>query len=331
MKSITKSKVMPEEIKRIFARHFPNAAISKITKLTDGMFNSAYLIDGTEALQTNVVLKVGPRPDTEILTYEKDIIQVKLTAYNRLATKLIPTPQVLVSDSSHDIIDCDYFIMSFLPGNTWKNQQKKIPTQAIPELKRELGRYFASMHSVQGEWFGYIKDDKRYQFDSWSAAFCAMITDILTDGRKHKKKLPYNEIESALERHRNLLDEITSPFLVSFDVWAGNVFVDKNPLWHISGIVDFERAFYGDPMADFVAAVMLFNDVENEIDLQKGYSEMSERPFIITENDRIRMRLYRLYLYTIMHVETYRYNKIYALGIEQYAMGTIKKLLSDLR
>lgn len=221
--------------------------------------------------------------------------------------------------------------MSQLQGDTWKNLHKKIPKDALPSLMHQLGRCFAVVHTVQGGWFGYIKENTRFQYKSWADAFQGMIADILADGKNHGKNLPYETIEAVVIKHRALLLEIEKPSLVDFDMWAGNVFINEQNDWHITGILDFERAFYGDPMADFVAAMMLFDDVEQEKQLQAGYSEVSGRPFVITPNDHVRMKLYSLYLCIIMIVETYRFNKLYAIGVEQYISGKMKKLLAELQ
>lgn len=331
MKSVTKSKISTEEIEQIIHKNFPGENVVRIEELTEGMFNTAYLVEGTGNLQQGVVIKIGPEPSTKILTYEQDILRTEVTVYNKLADKPIHTPDVLATDYSREIIPCDYFIMSRLEGQSWKKQQKKIPKDNMPSLMNELGKSFANIHTVQGEWFGYIKDNERFRFSNWADAFCAMVADILSDGMDNGKKLPYKEVETIVNKHKSLLLEIEKPLLVDFDLWAGNVFINNRNRYHITGIVDFERAFYGDPMADFVAAVMLFDDVTQEKDLQAGYSEISGKPFVVSKNDLIRMKLYSLYLSLIMFVETYRYDKLYAMGVEKYVFGKISKLIKELQ
>ncbi|MGW2815569.1 phosphotransferase family protein [Streptomyces sp. NPDC001415] len=52
------------------------------------------------------------------------------------------------------------------------------------------------------------------------------------------------------------LDEVTEPRLVHFDLWPGNIFAhpgdDTRPV-RITGLIDHERAFWGDPAAELVS------------------------------------------------------------------------------
>ena len=113
-------------------------------------------------------------------------------------------------------------------------------------------------------------------------------------------------------------------------MWAGNVFIDETSHSHITGIIDFERSFFGDPVADLTSAMMLFENVEQEFDFQKGYSEISGTPFLITDDDRIRMNLYRLYMSVILFVESYRYDEQYAAMVKNHVIKGIHQLLEQL-
>ena len=136
---------------------------------------------------------------------------------------------------------------------------------------------------------------------------------------------------SAVASCENCLNKIKTSHLVDFDMWAGNIFIDEATCSHITGIIDFERSFFGDPAADFTSAMMLFDNVEDEPDFRKGYSEISNIPFKITDNDRIRMNLYRLYMATILFVESYRYDEDYAEMIKGHLNKNIAHLLEELK
>ena len=107
-------------------------------------------------------------------------------------------------------------------------------------------------------------------------------------------------------------------------------FIDETSHSHITGIIDFERSFFGDPVADLTSAMMLFENVEQEFDFQKGYSEISGTPFLITDDDRIRMNLYRLYMSVILFVESYRYDEQYAAMVKNHVIKGIHQLLGRL-
>ena len=330
MESVTKSKLTSAQVESLVKKHFPEAHSLHIEELTEGMFNTAYLIHGEGVLPEGMVLKIGPGPEAKTLTYEKDILRTEIEVYQLLQDKPIPLPALLAFDYSREDVPCDYFFMECLQGQTWKSYGEELPSEARPALMRELGAYNAVIHSVEGQWFGYLKKDTHYQYTSWGQAFGGMMNDILNDGRASGYELPYQEIEDVIQKHLTLLNAIARPQLVNFDMWAGNVFLKEDSGLKISGILDLERSFYGDPYADFTSAMSIFWDVEQEADFCAGYSEVSSSPLTVTEDDRIRMNLYRLYMAVILYVETYRYDPEYAAHAQGFSMKYILSMLEKL-
>lgn len=332
MKSKTKNTVNIEIIKQITAKHFPKFNIGEVRELSGGMFNAAYLITGNnDNGDNNMVLKVGPLPGMPVLTYERDILRTEVEVYKKLPKDLIPVPQLLAADYSHSSINADYFFMQAMPGEVWKNVSKKFSNNDRRTLMKEFGRCNAAVHSISGNYFGYPKEDSRFHHSTWGDAFSQMVENILRDGEQQKMHLPYDSIRLAVEKHIPLLNKITTPKLVDFDMWAGNVFVIPcSEGYKISGIIDFERAFFGDPAADFTSAVMIFKDVEQEPEFLIGYESITGKALVITPDDRLRMNLYRLYMAIILNVETYRYNFAYAKAVQLYSKKQINNILKKL-
>ncbi len=331
MESKTKSGISREIIAAMVNKHFPGEEILSVEELTEGMFNSAYVIRGSGILERGSVLKIGPGPEAELLTYEKDILRAEVEVYRLLRDRPVKIPGLLAWDYSREHIPCDYFFMERMDGILWKNCAGRISPENRRRLMYELGKSNAAVHSVKGQWFGYIKEDERFRFDTWAGAFFAMMGDILEDGRKRGCELPYGEIEETLKSLEACLNTVRTPCLVDFDMWAGNVLVDEGSCSRITGIIDFERSFFGDPVADFTSAISLFDDVEKEPDFRKGYSEISNAPFVITEGHRIRMDLYRLYMAVILHVESYRFPREYEIKVKMQMTERIRQLLETLK
>ena len=101
----------------------------------------------------------------------------------------------------------------------------------------------------------------------------------------------------------------------------------------VSGLTDFERAFFGDPYADFAAAsvqMLLSSDIAEERDFLCGYAEMCGSTPVFGKSERARIALYKLYLSVIMNVETYRYGTLFGALMRIYSRHMIKKLLKEL-
>jgi aminoglycoside phosphotransferase (APT) family kinase protein len=91
--------------------------------------------------------------------------------------------------------------------------------------------------------------------------------------------------------------------LTHFDLWEGNVFVVPHQGGHhIEAVVDGERAFWGDPLAELVST-SLFTDPRRATDFLAGLAEATGRPLVFTPEVQTRLGLYRAYLCTVMAVE----------------------------
>ena len=75
---------------------------------------------------------------------------------------------------------------------------------------------------------------------------------------------------------------------------------------------------------------MLYEDVDTEEEFKLGYSEVSGCEFNVTEKDKMRMRLYRLYLDLIVYVESYRYGDNYGRRVREIMINNIEIALDSL-
>jgi fructosamine-3-kinase len=99
-----------------------------------------------------------------------------------------------------------------------------------------------------------------------------------------------------------VLDEVTTPVLVHFDLWDGNVLVESSSAGRrLGALIDAERAFWGDPLAEFVS-LALFGDIEQDAAFLDGYRAAGGTA-VFDPAARQRLSLYQAYLYLIMWVE----------------------------
>jgi len=310
MNSVTKTKVSNDKIKEIIEYYFPEDEIENMEELKDGMQNSAWIIVlKNNPLPKKLVLKIGVLPDANILRYEKDNLCAEKEFYNKAESINLPTPKLYVYDDTKKFLQSTFMIISYIEGTTWISCLSCLTDENKKQLLYQLGKYTAKIHSITGEKFGYVRSEALFLFDTWYEAFGAMLKAILDDGRERGFDLPYERIDNLLKQYKDILNEIKKPHLVDFDLWAGNIMLTNRERPDIVGIFDFGNSFYGDPFAEFVTAIHLYKDVRDEKEFQKGYSEVTGRPFKVTKNDCIRMKLYQLYLDLILYVESYRYDK----------------------
>lgn len=267
-------------------------------ELAEGTFNTAYRVlldDGTD-----LVLKIAPAPDTPMMGHEHGMMHTEELFY-RLAHGRLPVPEVVHADHDRRVIESDFLLMTRLPGRTWYSLRAEIAPADRARLRSELGNLVAGLHRVTGSAFGH---PQRGLSTDWRTAFLAMVDAVLADAHAYDASLPVpaGRVAELLRARAHLLDEVTTPVLVHFDLWAGNILLDtteRGPV--IGGIVDGERAFWGDPLADMVS-LALFGDVGDDPDLLRGYRSAGG-VLDLDGPGRQRLAMYQCYLYLVMLVE----------------------------
>ena len=331
MKSRTKNRLSENKIKELVRIHFGRECeTGEITELTGGMFNAIYRIERKNEKDA-VILKVGVIPDTTLLTYERDIMPVEVECYRMIREQTtVPVPEVLAYDFSKRYIESNYFFMTELKGEPFSKVMKKMGQENADRIREELAGYLYQIHGVKGNYFGYFTKDERRQYSTWKEAFFHMFRQILADGREHRVKLPYARIMAALQRHDGSLEDVREPSLVEYDCHEGNIFVKKTGnSYTIEGILDFERAFWGDPIADFPTAFVFTDDIRKETAFLNAYLRVSGRN-AYTETDAVKYQLYRMYILTIMAAETFRYGFLYGKLQGMWAKWQLRKCLRIL-
>lgn len=291
MESFNKTKLSDIQLKSIMDQAF-GQTIQTVEELSDGWANVAYVVllnDGKK-----VVLKVAPSQDKQLMRGEKNNMQTEVEAIRMVANKGgVPVPYIYTYDPDCSLIPSEYFIMEFIEGTPFNKVKESLPIEEVEGIQRQIGEYSRRINACKGEKFGYFHDGDQLR-GSWTEAFRRMIDDVIADGRDLNVELPisYFDIEKEIEKRIYSLQEVTQPSLVHWDLWDGNVFIHEGK---ISGIVDFERAFWGDPLIEYY-----FGKMGHSVAFEEGYGRG-----IVTEGERDRRDLYDLYLDLLLVIECY--------------------------
>ncbi len=295
MKSLTKTPVTFEQAAKITQYHL-GQDLAAFIELNDGCFNSAYRLDLSNGSVR--VLKAAPPDQVRVMRYEQDIMKAEVTALELVRRNTgMPVPQVYVHDTSRAILDADYFIMDFVSGASFHSIRSGLPGDVQEAITRESARHLHQMNSLHGRSFGYLASPD--QFPEWPACFDHMLTGVLEDGQDADIMLPLDcrDILDLARSHYRCLQDVTTPCLVHWDLWDGNIFIDLST-WQITGIIDFERALWGDPLME-----VGFGAFGENPHFRAGYGE----DLLAAPGAALRRTLYNLYLYLIMIIEcTYR-------------------------
>jgi aminoglycoside phosphotransferase (APT) family kinase protein len=271
----------------------PDADLVSFDEITDGWFNALYALGLTDGRR--VALKVGPPPDLVVQRYEHGILHAEVTAIGLvLAHTRAPAPEVLHVDASGHHVPGPFFVMDLLPGRSLFSRRDTLDDARRATADAEVGAHLRAINAIAGDAFGLLAPG-RPTFATWPAAFGALVDLALADAADRDVPLPRPAaaLRALVEAGHDALAEVTTPRLVHWDLWDGNVLVDPDT-GHVTGLVDFERALWGDPLME-----VQFRPLAVSPAFQAGYG----RALLDSPAALHRRRLYNLYLYLVMITE----------------------------
>ncbi|MFJ9630682.1 phosphotransferase family protein [Streptomyces sp. NPDC101175] len=280
-----------ERARRILgAAGIPPARLARLRPMGGGTYNTVEELTLTDG--SRYVLKTAPTVPG--LSHERRLLVSEADFYGAAAEAGVAAPRVVV-------LDGDALLMTRCPGEPWDDS---LADTEVPALRTELGRQLARLHEITGPGFGYPSGALGPLAPDWRSAFTTLYDAVLDDARRYRAwlPLPADDIARTARAAFTTLDEITVPRAVHFDLWHGNILVDRTGgTPRIGGLIDGERMFWGDPLADFVSLALL-GDIRKDDAFLAGYREAGGR-VEFDRSARLRYALYRSYLYLIMLAE----------------------------
>lgn len=265
-----------------------------VRELKDGWFNAAYcvrLADGRE-----VILKIAPAAQAEVMRYERDIMATEVATMRRVRQRRgIPAPAIHCYDDAHDVCDSSYFFMQKIEGDNLDHVYGDLPTEQRVVIDREIGAIIREVNGFTGPYFGY-DGNPDLRADTWKAAFLKIMDSVFADAADKAVAFDYgiDVLRAAVDRHIDTLDAVTTPCLVHWDGWMPNFFVAGG---HVVGIIDFERALWAEPLMEAQFRALSWEGVTEAM---HGYGKTD-----FTPDELRRCWLYLLHLALVMHVECY--------------------------
>jgi aminoglycoside phosphotransferase (APT) family kinase protein len=334
VRSKTKRELTRTEIQALLQEALGREAeLSGCEEFTDGWFSAVYglrLADGRE-----LVLKLAPAAGLTLLRYEFELMRTEISFYERAAAAGLPVPRIVSADPERG-----YLLMERLHGTPLATLKPALAAAELASSRAEIGRFAARLHGIAGPRFGYPRRDGRTQSASWSVSFMAFVEDVLADAVDFGTELPVapERIAAVVRHHELLLDEVTRPSLVHFDLYDSNVFLLPNSAlgagdadgagagYAIEGVIDGERAFYGDPIAELVG-LAYFSEPAEVPGLLPAYLGRE-----LTVAERARLRLYTVYMLLIMLVEAKPrgFDPVEHEPVRQFALDRLEQELSAL-
>ena len=291
---ITKNRQSNDTISRMAKLAFPDKQVTEIKELTEGMCNVTYSIafsDGSES-----ILKIAAKDRSGNTSNEINLMRAEITAMRLVAEKCsFKVADVQYYDASNTICDGNYFFMEKLEGDNFHFVKEKMSEEEISAIGKELGRISRELSTIQNPDFGFLGEDTRY--DSLFAFVKQMLTNLISDAERRNVDILYDSrtLLDQLEKEESAFREVKKASLVHWDMWEGNVFVKDG---RVSGIIDWERAMWGEPFMDD-----RFRIHNRDKYFLEGFGQTS-----FSEDELKRLRWYDIILYLTMMIEVFYRN-----------------------
>lgn len=243
-----------EQIVGMCERAFgPRARVVSARELGGGTFNTTLLI----ALDDQqVILRIAPAPAAELTWDERWLMRREQQIQPFFAAHAPLMPRVLMADFTHQLLDRDYMFQTFLAGERWDMVADEFTRDEQLHLWGQFGAITKMIHNTVGTMFG--GPYPAAEFPTWSQTIidrlgCAL--QAMTETRLDARKL--QAVLEIVRRRTEALDEIRQPRLLHGDLWLFNILVERGADGPgITGILDADRAWWGDPMADWTMFVL---------------------------------------------------------------------------
>lgn len=288
-------------------------------ELDGGFCNAVYLADfGNEE---EYIIKIGAHEGITMMRYEKGLLETEVAVLRLLEKETeVSIPKVIFFDNTKTICNAPYFIMTKIEGMPYNEIQEQLLETEHFEVHRQVGVFNHKMNQIKGTHFGIFSNEATWH-TNWRACMLGLFRMMLDDGisaGSNLKHISYNALWKLINEKADVLEDVTEPSLVHWDLWEGNIFVKNKRL---SGIIDFERALWGDVLMEHEFSSF----GEPAEGFEEGYGKKT-----YSQGELQRRSLYRLYRYLCMIIEC-DYRHYEDDGQYNWVTGELEKELYRLR
>ncbi|MFB6245216.1 MAG: phosphotransferase family protein [Candidatus Nanohaloarchaea archaeon] len=217
----------------------------------------------------------------------------------------VKTPEILYSDASGEKSEFSFFITEYVEGESLQDSFPEMEAEKQVGVVEQAGQIIGEVHSkICFDYAGeLIPENENIKVDGESG-WVEYIIEELSNATGKAEHTRFSDLTEKAEEIVNKLSELDEPkkTLVFYDFRPDNVIAKEG---RIEALIDFERAWAGDPLWDYAYSEMSFVEPHRYYDMheppnadedklrktfQKGY-ETEREP---ERNWRQKVNLYKL-------------------------------------
>ena len=289
--TVTKNRQTNDNVIRMAKAAFPDKRVLGIKELDDGFCNVTYDIsfdDGSESILKIAAADRNGNTSNEINLMKAEVEAMRLVS----ACHAARVAEVQYYDTTKEICSGDYFFMEKIQGRNLNLEKAQLPESTVEQIYREIGEISRRLTEITNSEFGFLGDKRRFR--SLYDFTRVMLENLLHDAERRKVDIVYRaeDFLTRLEKDKPAFEGIMPATLVHWDMWEGNVFVHNG---HVSGIIDWERAMWGEAFMDD-----RFRYHTRNKSFLAGFGQAA-----FTGDEIRRIRWYDIILYLTMMIEVY--------------------------
>lgn len=172
--------------------------------------------------------------------------------------KDVKTPEILYSDASAEKTRFPFFITEYIEGESLQDSFPELNAEKQVEIVEQAGQILGEVHSkIPFEYAGELIPENRNITVDRESNWVEYITEELSKATEKAENTRFSDLTEKAEKVVEKLSQLDEPEkkLVFYDFRPDNV-IAKNG--RIKALIDFERAWAGDPLWDYAYSEMSF-------------------------------------------------------------------------
>ena len=220
----------------------------RIQRRPTGKFNTSYFVSGTPRL---LVLRIAPADDpSDVLFYEHRMMRQELAVHELLRDRTtVPVPAIIANDTSRRLLDRDYLMMERLPGVPLSKAD--LDDQTTEAVLREIGQCLRQTHALTSSRYGYQGPHwpmSRRRAGPMLLSSCGTGCSTTSCAAAVINPKKPTRCADCWTEISVFLTAACRPPCCTWTSGPKNILVDRG---HLTGLIDWDRALWGDPEIEF--------------------------------------------------------------------------------
>ena len=217
----------------------------------------------------------------------------------------VKTPEILHSDASAEKTEFPFFITEYIEGESLQDSFPELKAEEQIEVVEQAGQILGEVHSkISFDCAGELIPENGNITVEGGYCWVEYITEELSKATEKAEDTRFSDLTEKAEEIVNKLSELDQPEnnLVFYDFRPDNLIARYG---RIEALIDFERAWSGDPLWDYAYSEMSFVEPHRYYDMhqpphadedklrkvfQRGYEQEQE----LQSGWRQKVNLYKL-------------------------------------